>query len=75
MSIAYYNGKICGVDEVRVPLTDRAIFFGDGIYDAAIGRGGRIYLEDEHIERFIGNSRLMNIPLPLEKEELRGLLH
>ena len=75
MSIAYYNGKICSVDEVRVPLTDRAIFFGDGIYDAAIGRGGRIYLEDEHIERFIGNSRLMNIPLPLEKEELRGLLH
>ena len=75
MSIAYYNGKICGVDEVRVPLTDRAIFFGDGIYDAAIGRGGRIYLEDEHIERFIGNSRLMNIPPLLEKEELRGLLH
>ena len=75
MSIAYYNGKICGVDEVRVPLTDRAVFFGDGIYDAAIGRGGRIYLEDEHIERFIGNSRLMNIPLLLEKEELRGLLY
>ena len=57
MSIAYYNGRICEVGEVAIPLTDRAVFFGDGIYDAAIGRCGRIYLEDEHIERFITNAK------------------
>jgi D-alanine transaminase len=74
MSIAYYNGKICEVSEVAVPLTDRAVFFGDGIYDAAIGRGGVIYLEDEHIDRFIGNANKMGIPLPFGREELVRLL-
>lgn len=74
MSIAYYNGRICEVGEVAIPLTDRAVFFGDGIYDAAIGRNGVIYLEDEHIERFIGNAKRMGIPLPFGQEELVGLL-
>ena len=74
MSIAYYNGKICEVSEVAVPLTDRAVFFGDGIYDAAIGRGGVIYLEDEHIDRFIGNANKMGIPLPFGRRELVRLL-
>ena len=75
MSIAYYNGRICEIKDVAIPLTDRAVFFGDGIYDAAIGRCGRIYLEDEHLERFIGNAKRMGIPLPLGREELRALLY
>ena len=74
MSIAYYNGRICDVSEVAIPLTDRAVFFGDGIYDAAIGRNRVIYLEDEHIDRFIRNARTMGIPLSLGREELRALL-
>lgn len=74
MSIAYYNGKVCELGEVAIPLSDRAVFFGDGIYDAAIGRHGSIYLEDEHLDRFIGNAKKLDIPLTFEKEELRELL-
>ncbi len=74
MSIAYYNGKISAINEVAIPLTDRSVFFGDGIYDAAIGRNGRIYLEDEHIDRFIGNARLLGIPLHHSRDELCDLL-
>ena len=74
MSIAYYNGKVCKIGEVAIPLTDRAVFFGDGIYDAAIGRHGVIYLEEEHLDRFIGNAKRLGIPLPLGREGLRELL-
>lgn len=74
MSIAYYNGRISQINEVAIPLTDRAVFFGDGIYDAAMGRGGRIYLEGEHIDRFIGNAKRLNIPLSLDRAELITLL-
>ncbi len=75
MSIAYYNGKISSISEVSIPLTDRCVFFGDGIYDAAMGRCGRIYLEDEHIERFITNAKRLDIPLQFDKGELRELLY
>jgi D-alanine transaminase len=75
MSIAHYNGKISPINEVSIPLTDRCVFFGDGIYDAAMGRCGRIYLEDEHIERFITNAKRLDIPLQFDKGELRELLY
>lgn len=74
MSIAYYNGDFCNFSDVKIPLTDRCVFFGDGIYDAAIGKHGRIYLEREHLERFFGNAETLNIPLDMNKEGLGILL-
>jgi len=74
MSIAYYNGDFCDFSSVRIPLTDRAVFFGDGIYDAAIGRDGGIYLEEEHLERFFSNAEKMNIPVNIGKAELSALI-
>ena len=74
MSIAYYNGCFSNIDDVRIPLFDRAVYFGDGIYDAAIGMNGKIYMETEHIERFFANAEKMDILLPLQKSKLRELL-
>lgn len=74
MSIAYYNGEFLDYSEIRIPLSDRAIFFGDGIYDAAIGKGGCIYLKDKHFDRFFSNAKRLNIPLGFTKEELSELI-
>ena len=75
MSIAYYNGQLLDFSEVRIPLTDRCVFFGDGIYDAAIGRGGKIYLFREHIERFLRNAQRVGIPFSMKSDKLSELLH
>ena len=74
MSIAFYNGDFCSLEEVRIPLSDRCIFFGDGIYDAAVGRNGNIYLKDEHIERFFENAKRTEIKCQYKKSELSRLL-
>ncbi len=75
MSIAYYNGNFCDFKDIGIPLTDRSVFFGDGIYDAAIGRCGGIYLEREHIRRFAGNAEKLDIPMPFDESSLSSLLH
>lgn len=74
MSIAYYNGELSEIENVKISLSDRAIFFGDGIYDAAIGKGGKIYLEKEHIDRFFTNAERLNIPISMSKNELSNAL-
>ena len=74
MSIAYYNGDFCDFSQVRIPLSDRCVFFGDGVYDAAIGKNGRIYLEKEHLDRFFTNARKMGIPIKMSREELSSLM-
>ncbi len=74
MSIAYYNGDFCDFSSVRIPLTDRSVFFGDGIYDAAIGVEGGVYLEDEHFDRFFSNAERMGIPIKIKRSELSALI-
>lgn len=50
---AYYNGKFGRISEISVPVTDRALYFGDGVYDAAAAVNGKIFALDEHIDRFL----------------------
>ncbi len=71
----YYNGKFGSFAEIKIPLTDRSIFFGDGIYDAAVGRGNKIYLLEEHIRRFTENAEKMNIPFSMKTDALASLLY
>ena len=32
-AIGYYNGVIGDLDDMTVPMGDRALYFGDGVYD------------------------------------------
>jgi D-alanine transaminase len=75
MSIfAYYNGVFGSFDEIRIPLSDRAVFFGDGVYDAALAAGDKIYLLDRHIKRFLQNAKKLGIPVNFSEYEFEKLL-
>ena len=74
-TIAYYDGKIGSPDELTVPFNDRTHFFGDGIYDAAMGVNGRIFLIDEHLDRFYSSAAIFGINVPMGRAELSELLH
>ena len=74
-TFAYYNGVFDLYENIRIPLSDRAIFFGDGVYDAAIGRGDKIFLLDKHIKRFLGNLKRLGIALELDEDALKKQLY
>lgn len=74
MSIAYYNGKFMPINEVRIPLTDRAIFFGDGIYEALLARRGFPHFLDMHLNRFFNNASLLGISFGMSREELERII-
>ena len=73
-SYAYYNGNFDIREKINIPLSDRAVFFGDAIYDAAIGSYDRILWEEEHIERFLLNAERIGIKHPYSKKYLSDLL-
>ena len=66
--ICYYNGSICGYDDVRIPLSDRSIYFAEAVYDVAIGEGGRVYQLHEHLSRLLSNATILKLPHPDENE-------
>ena len=72
--LAYYDGKIGTPDELTVPFNDRVHFFGDGVYDATVGSCGKVYLLQDHLDRFYSSAKALDIKIPMEKEALGDLL-
>ena len=73
-AIAYYDGKIGAPDELMVPFNDRVHFFGDGVYDATVGANGKVYLLQDHLDRFYTSAKALDIHIPMEKQALGALL-
>jgi D-alanine transaminase len=69
----FYNGKFYGKGKAVIPICDRAIFFGDAVYDAVIGHDGGLFLLDEHLERLISNAKMIDLTIPYTIERLRSI--
>ena len=74
-TLGYYNGKFGEIGEMSIPMTDRACWFGDGVYDAGLSRDYRMVFLEEHIDRFFRSASLLEIRMPIDKQELTELLH
>jgi D-alanine transaminase len=72
--LAYYDGVIGTPEELTIPFNDRVHFFGDGIYEATIGGNGRLYLLQDHLDRFYSSAKAVDIKIPIEKNDLGELL-
>lgn len=73
-NLGYYNGKVGLIEEISVPMTDRAFYFGDGVYDAVMCRNNIPYLLCEHVNRLYDNCHLLGINPPKGKEELSHII-
>jgi len=73
-TVGYYNGTIGPLEEMTVPMMDRALYFGDGIYEATCVSNGIPFALDEHLDRMYNSLRLMEIPFTMEREQVRAEL-
>jgi D-alanine transaminase len=73
-TLGYYNGTVGEIDEIMVPMSDRACYFGDGVYDATYSVNDVIFAIDDHVDRFFNSAGLLEIKLTVTKPELKTLL-
>ncbi|MCI7098454.1 MAG: aminotransferase class IV [Lachnospiraceae bacterium] len=73
-TVAYYNGTVAPIEELTIPANDRAVYFGDGIYDVAIADNYHTFRLADHVNRFFCSAKQMKIPFDMTKEELSSLL-
>ena len=76
MSLVYLNGSYVSVGEARVPVTDRGLAYGDGVFTTIrVSGGGPDFLE-WHLERLLKDAAALYLqPPPIEElaEACRGL--
>ena len=73
-TLGYYNGEIGEIEDMTVPMNDRANYFGDGVYDATVCVGYAINFLEEHVDRFYRSAAALGIVIPCAKNDLCALL-
>jgi D-alanine transaminase len=74
-NLGYYNGKFDLIENMSVPMNDRACFFGDGLFEVAYARNYKIYALDEHMDRMYESANALGYNVSLTKEEFSSLLY
>ena len=73
--LGYYNGKYDRIENMYVPMNDRACFFGDGIFEVAYARNHKIYALSEHLDRMYDSAAILGYNMPIRKDEFASLLY
>lgn len=73
--LGYYNGSFGPLEEMMIPMNDRACYFGDGVYEATLSRNGKIFSLEDHLNRFYNSAGLLKIEVPYTRAQLTEILY
>lgn len=71
--LVYVNGQFVPYHQAMVPVEDRALQFGDGIYEVVRYYHGRAFRLAQHLERLARSAAGIDLPLP-PLDELRQVM-
>jgi D-alanine transaminase len=66
----YLNGEYLPEDEARISIFDRAVLFGDAIYEVAGVLDGKLIDFEAHMQRYHRSLGELGIPVPLDKAQI-----
>ncbi|MBQ1820262.1 MAG: aminotransferase class IV [Clostridia bacterium] len=73
-AVGWYNGTIGKLAEMTVPILDRAVYFGDGCYEACLAVEGRAFALERHLDRFYRSLSMLSIPFATDRDALKTAL-
>ena len=68
----YLNGSYLPEDEAKISIFDRAVLFGDAIYEVAGIIDGKLIDFDSHMQRYYRSLGELDIPVPLDRDQILG---
>ncbi len=66
----YLNGSYLPEDEAKISIFDRAVLFGDAIYEVAGVIDGKLIDFESHMQRYHNSLGKLGIPAPLDSNEI-----
>ncbi len=73
-NLGYYNGTYDQIERVSVPMSDRACYFGDGLFEVTYTRNHIPYSLSEHMERLYASARELGIRIGMSESEFEALI-
>lgn len=72
--IIYVSGAFVPQSEARISVLDHAVLYGDGIFETAVARNGRLFKLDRHIERGFRSMAAIALVPPCDRHTMRSLV-
>jgi len=66
LSNLIHNGVLCHAPEARVPVTDRAIRWGQGVFETLAAYDGRPFLTESHLKRLRQAAGILDLHCPCD---------
>ena len=70
MSLAWWNGRLVALGEVRIDPADPGFLMGDGLFETLRVDGGRAVDVDAHLDRLLAALERIGIDLPEDRSDL-----
>ena len=68
----YIDGDLVSAEEASIPFDDRAVLYGDGIFETVRAYRGRPFRLERHLDRLEDGCRVLRLQLPKPTEEIRN---
>jgi D-alanine transaminase len=68
--IVFLNGEYMPPEEARISIFDRAVLFGDAIYEVAGVLDGKLVDFEHHMQRYRSSLRKLEITSPLDERQI-----
>ena len=72
-NVGYYNGTFADLSELKIDALDRAVYFGDGVYDVAFIHNRKPVDLKDHLDRFYNSCKLLKIEINKTYEEMENI--
>ena len=68
--LSFLNGEILPASEALIPVSDRAVLYGDSVFETLRSYSGRPFRLHRHLERLLEGCRLMRLVPPMPPAEI-----
>jgi len=74
MNIVCYNGEYLGSEQGSVPISDRGVLYGFGLFETIRVSGGRPRVLDRHTSRLFFSAGELGINVPFGAQEIQEMV-
>lgn len=71
---AWKNGEYCTVKDLSISILDLGLIHCDATYDVISCHNSKIFLLDEHLDRFFASAKHWRLDVPLKRRDLKDII-
>lgn len=72
--VVYVNREFVPQSQARISVLDHAVLYGDGVFETAAARNGRVFKLDAHVERGFRSMAAISLTPPCDRATMRRLI-